>query len=344
MLGCIGTTDLLLWGELHLLSTSTMFIYDFPAELLFTILELCQHRDAYALALCCHDAYHALESVLSKHQRLWRCWNTIDSDDSRRSFHNRVLKLTRNQQLACYIETLSFDCELEERAYSESECMEMLERLRELSDMYGDIFDVFQHRSWQDNLYVGLQHTPMRWLSTYLVSMAPNLRRLECFGSTVGDDDLLFVLVSAARASLTMAKLPMQHLRVVEVRLDRGFDEGGLPMDWLLASMCLPSVRTFAASRMNASRVFMDKDEVRNANLETLILEDSFFEPDDLVFVLGKINNLKIFAYSDGQYSNVSEGGSFSPKRITSALSLYAGHSLEHLIIHGRDEDVSLDY
>lgn len=310
-----------------------MFIHDLPAELLLTVLELCEPRDAYILALCCRDAHHVLSNVLRKHRKMWRLWNTIDSDDSRNSLHKRILELTRDPYLGYYVETLGLDCEVEEHTYSESEDLVILDRMRKLGNVC--LSGLILHNNPQES--------QLRRLSNYLVFMAPNLRRLECFGDTIGESDLLGLLVDIARASPTMTALPLQHLRVVEVKLDRGFDEGGLPFDWLLASMCLPSVRTFAASRMNCCTAYMTMDEVPNSDLETLILADCTFEPDQLNSVLSKINNLRSFAYSNGQDCNVYEGGSFSPKRVTSALLLYAGHSLVHLTVHGQDYDVGIE-
>lgn len=158
----------------------------------------------------------------------------------------------------------------------------------------------------------------------------------------LGGHDLLQLLVNVARASSDIPGLPLQHLRVIEVKLDRNIDEGGLPMDWLLASMHLPCVETFAASRMSCQKGFLTMDETPKSNLKNLILQDSTFEADELVCVLGRMNNLKSFAYSDGQDSLVYEGGSFSPKRITAALLRFASHSLEHLTVHGEDYDVSI--
>lgn len=150
------------------------------------------------------------------------------------------------------------------------------------------------------------------------------------------------LLANVARMSPSMSALPLQQLKVIEVRLERGVDEGGLPMDWLLASLSLPSVRTFAASRMSSSSsVYLELKEEVKSNLETLILEDCTFEPDVLARILGSICNLRTFAYSNGQDYNVGYG-SFSPKRITGTLMLHAAHCLEHLTVCGQDDDVSI--
>lgn len=133
----------------------------------------------------------------------------------------------------------------------------------------------------------------------------------------------------------------MQQLKVVEVKLERGADEGGLSVDWLLATISLPSVRTFAASRMNSDSVYLEQKEGLKSNLEYLILEDCTFEPDVLAGILGSIQNLKTFAYSSGQDSNVGYGY-FSPKKVTGALMLHASHSLEHLTVCGHNYDVSI--
>lgn len=106
--------------------------------------------------------------------------------------------------------------------------------------------------------------------------------------------------------------------------------------------MHLPCVETFAASWMNCRKGFLTTDETPNSNLKNLILQDSTFEADELVCVLGRMNDLKSFAYSDGQDSLVYEEGSFSPKRITAALLWFASHSLEHSTVHGEDYDVSI--
>ena len=170
--------------------------------------------------------------------------------------------------------------------------------------------------------------------------MAPNLRRLECFGS-IGLTGILELLANVARVSPSMSALPLQRLRVVEVRLERGADEGGLSLDWLMASMSLPFVGTFAASRMSSDCVDFEQKEGLESNLETLILEDCVLEPDVFAQILGSIRNLRTFAYSNGQDSNVGYG-SFSPKKITGALVRHAGHSLEHLTVCGRDHDVGI--
>lgn len=325
-----------------------MLVYDLPPELLLTILELCENQNTYALALCCRDAYQTLSSALAKHQKLWRQWNVIDSDDNKKSFHKQVLRFTRKPKLASYVETLAFDDELEKHAYTESESAEMLNRLSALgasgSNMFESIFGDL------DEPAIGLIRShfdpnddsrQLQWLSAYLVVMTPNLRRLECFGSLMADEKLLLLLANVARISTSMSHLPLHQLRVVEVKLERGIDEGGLPMDWLLAAMSLPSVRTFAARRMNSNTVCLEQNEGLKSGLESLILEDCTFEPDVLARVLGSIQNLKTFAYSSGEDSNVGYGY-FSPKRMTAALLLHAGHSLEHLTIRGHNYDVSI--
>jgi hypothetical protein len=321
-----------------------MFVDDLPLELLLTIVGFCENQDAYALALCCRNTYHTLSNTLAKHQKLWQQWNTIDSDDHRKPFHKRVLKFAGDPKIAPYVETLSFGCELDERTYTESETTELLKRLLILGnsnwnlfeDIFGD-FDDLTNGSPRGHFHPNDHSCQLHWLSAYLVAMAPSLRRLDCFGSTTAGDELLLLLANVARISPSMPTLPLQQLRVVEVRLERGADEGGLPLDWLLASMSLPSVRTFAASRMSGDCVYLKHSE--ESNLETLILEDCIFEPDVLTRILESIRNLRTFAYSNGG-ANVGYG-SFSPKRVTGALMLHAGHSLEHLTICGRDHDVS---
>jgi hypothetical protein len=325
-----------------------MAIYDLSPELLVTVVELCEDKDTYAFALCCRNAYNALSNILAKHQKLWQQWNTIDSNDNRKPFHEQILEFTRNPKLVSYVEVLSFDCELERRTYTNFETTEMMSRLLNLGksdwnlfeDIFGD-FDDLTNGAPRGHFHPNDHSCQLQWLSAYLVVVAPNLRRLECFGSRMAGDELLLLLANAARISPSMSALPLQQLRVVEVKLERNADEGGLPFDWLLASMGLPSVRTFAASRMSSDSVYLEQKEGLKSNLETLILENCTFETDVFARVLGSIQNLRIFSYSNGQDSNVGYG-SFSPKRVTGILMFNAGHSLEHLTVCGRDHDVSI--
>jgi len=106
-----------------------MFVDDMPTELSLTIVKFCENKDTYALALCCRNTYHALSNTLAKHQKLCRQWNTIDSEDNRKPFHEQILKFTGKPKLASYVETLSSDCELDGRTYTESEATEMLNQL-----------------------------------------------------------------------------------------------------------------------------------------------------------------------------------------------------------------------
>ena len=269
-----------------------MFVDNLPPELLLTIVGFCENQNTYALALCCRNTHHALSNTLAKHQKLWRQWNTIDSGDNRKPFHERVLKLAGDPKLTSCIETLSFDCELNERTYTKSETTELLKRLLILGrsnwilfeDIFGN-FDDLTNRSPRAHLHPNNHSCQLHWLSACLVVLAPSLRILECFGSTTAGDELLLLLANVARISPSMPNLPLQQLRVVEVRLERGADEGGLPLDWLLASMSLLSVKIFAASRMSSDCVYL-KHSKEESNLENLILEDCLFEPDVLTRIL----------------------------------------------------------
>lgn len=163
VLRCGETID---FGATSLLTyILTMSIYDLPTELLLAIGEYCEPGDTYSLALCYRHAHHALSKVLSK----YRYWNTIETDDNRKPFHKRIMKLTREQRLTYYVETLSFECELDGRAYSQSEEAEILERLETFRTVHGHVFDEFKDDLWRQNFRSDLMDSQMRRLSTYLV-------------------------------------------------------------------------------------------------------------------------------------------------------------------------------
>ncbi|KAF9695328.1 hypothetical protein EKO04_006688 [Ascochyta lentis] len=316
-----------------------MSIHDLPTELILAIEEFCEPRDAYNLAFCCREFYNLLNEAIAKHRRLWRYWNTIDTKLSKKPFHAKLLKLARKPHLARYIEAFKCEFEYEEPdAYSTFEEHELVHHLEAFGKTRGHNFDDFKVRSWSEHYTVGLRDLEMRTLSSYLINITPNLRRLECFGDSIGEEDLLKLFVDIARASSGTAILPLQQLRSFEVKLDRNIDEGGLPADWLLACMHLPCLETFATSRMNGVIRHFNIDNVPNSNITRIVLQASTFDADTLIQVLSRINALKSFAQENGQDNLVYELDSFSAKKITTALVKYACHSLEHLTMLGEDQ------
>lgn len=317
-----------------------MSFYDLPPELVLEIGSSCLPSDAFSLALCCRSAHAVLQESLSTHQKLSSRWHTIKTQRFA-ALHKKVAKFTKDERLSFYVRVLRFDCWFTEWEYSSSDKMAMVDRMQKLRRNLVHVFDESRHEIWQQDFILGLQHSQYRHISDYMLYMVPGLHVLECFGDMLGENDPLELLVKVARASSSILGLPLQHLKVISVHLDQDITEGGLPLDWLLASMHLPCVRTFEAVRMGSCKRLMTMDEIPISNLESITFQDSMFEPEDLVLVLSKIRSLKSFVYSNGRDSQVYDGGSFSPKRITAALLLYAGHSLEHLALVGRDHDVS---
>ena len=319
-----------------------MSFQELPAQLIVAIGEHCEPHDAYRLALSCRDVRGRLSKILLKHRKVWRLWNTIDTTTSKRPFHEKLVKMTRNPHLALFVET--FKCELEYQnsgAFTESEMADMMQNLKKFATTHGHIFDAFKDEAWQANYRSDLENCHMCTLCTYLIYVTPKLRRLECFGNTV-DDDLLKLIINVAQAPTIPEGMPLQLLQSMEVELDQNVDEGGLPADWLIACMYLPCLKTFTTDRMGNVVRYLDLKNAPSSNITKIVLTRCTFEPDTLIRILSKTTNLKSFAYENGQISLVYEGGSFSPKKITTALVNYAGHSLEHLTIRGDDDDIGV--
>ncbi|KAJ4343370.1 hypothetical protein N0V95_006704 [Ascochyta clinopodiicola] len=83
-------------------------------------------------------------------------------------------------------------------------------------------------------------------------------------------------------------------------------------------------------------------DNLPSSNITKIVLQASTFETDCLIQVLSKINGLKSFAHESGESQLFNNYSAFSPKKITTALIKYAGHSLEHLTMRGEDEETPL--
>lgn len=253
--------------------------------------------------------------------------------------HSLLLKLSRKPHLAQYVEIFKSQIEYQEPgAYNEMEMQQVLQSMEAVASENRLDHKDFLGEFWRQGYQTGLEDLQMCTLSSCLVNISPVLRRLECFGSTVGTEDLLAMLINVSRATGKTTGLPLQHLKSIEIKLDRNISEGGLPVDWLVACMSLPCLHSFATSRMGCALRFFGLGDIPNSNIARLVLQSSNLDPDLLIRALSKMTSLQSFAYENGQ----DYGTDFSAKKVVTALVEYASHSLEHLTIHGHDVDVSM--
>lgn len=327
-----------------------MSILDLSADILLTIAESCRHRDVYSLARCCRELHSILAKNLAKHHRVWRYWNTVATDNAKKPFHELLLKITRKPHLAQYIETLECHCDdptglrpiPPPAAYTPSEIAELVKNLETFPRTGERSVDALQHQIWQQDYLNGFHTGRNHILAGYLLYIALSLRTLVCYAEYGFEGaDLLPFIMGVVNVSSDIGELPLQQLQTLEVRLDTNVTEGGMCADWLVAAMNLPRLKTFAATRMNSRLQFFTLDHVPKSDISKIILQASLLEPEVLIGFLSKTTSLKSFAYDCGIDSLVAEEGSFSPKRITAALIEYAGHTLEHLTLHGTDDVVS---
>lgn len=123
--------------------------------------------------------------------------------------------------LAPYIEPSTCECDHEEPGpYNELGVAETMRFLNAFATTQGLMLEELSEERWRHNDHVGIRDLNMCTLSSYLISMAPNLRRLECFGRTIGEDDLLMQFVDTGRVSTRPVNLPLQHLQAIQVKLD----------------------------------------------------------------------------------------------------------------------------
>jgi hypothetical protein len=163
---------------------------------------------------------------------------------------------------------------------------------------------------------------------------------LETLRVTV-DDQVEYLRLVIERIALesrdgkNAARLPLRRLKTIAIA---HYDsEGSCSPEWVLRSLSLPFLRTFAASAMGghigegpANRI-MSKEIKPLSNIKELYLFRCQFEVSTLDNILSGIKALEIFTYQCAG-GIVSENWS-EPKHVIELLARHTAHSLETLFL-----------
>lgn len=120
------------------------------------------------------------------------------------------------------------------------------------------------------------------------------------------------------------------------VRLEHWDTEGGLSLEWVIAFMRLPSVRTINGHMIEAAEDY-EIELKPKSNITTLNLSYSCIELGAFDKLMGITQNLESFLYEHG--GAIVGDADCDPYGMVAVLLKHAGHSLEILKIDYGDED-----
>jgi hypothetical protein len=162
---------------------------------------------------------------------------------------------------------------------------------------------------------------------------APNLREIK-FVNYGPEADLHQFLT----ASVDLVSPPILT-RLRTVNLEHWDTEGGMSLDWVLAFMRFPSVRTINGHMIEAGQDFEFKLGPKS-NVTALNFTYSCIELGAFDQLIGLTQNLECFSYEHGGVIVGDE--ECDPYGMVAVLLNHAGHSLDTLkISYGDEDDVS---
>ncbi|TID24013.1 hypothetical protein E2P81_ATG02321 [Venturia nashicola] len=163
-----------------------------------------------------------------------------------------------------------------------------------------------------------------------LVRQLRNLREITYVNDGIGDDVYRLITEYEWEAN------PPFLTTLRTVNLEHWDTEGGLGLEWVIAFMRNPSVRTINGYMVEASEDYqtlsLPKSNVATLNLSTSCIELIAF--DQLIEIT---QNLESFSYEHG--GSIVGDGECDPYGMVAVLLKHAGHSLETLKIDYGDED-----
>lgn len=341
-----------------------MGLHTIPTELRLVIANFLDARSCFKLALTSNVDHRLYSSLLAKYKALFARYNTIDTDDAGRLIWTVTKEIIENPEIAQYVEDISLpntrqsvwvpDTDLDMwkvncpilvpeaivqqyiAAANKIPMMEnVLERCRYDARFYGPNWNMEQ------TIRIGSDEP----IAALLIAMASNLRILR-FTEFDDRNELPHLIKSIALACNDLVKgpsLPLQHL--THVAISYSDTEMCCQAQWADMFISLPSLRGFAASKMGGALESWRENETTHlptSNVKDILFDYSLFVPEALERIIRRTTALRSFIYDNGGPC-VSDEGCFAPRRVTAALSQYAAHSLEELVLSGADyDDVSM--